>query len=212
MSRQRGIDIQRISSAVQRPGIDPRVWASYAVVTGFHVDPEAGPLADVELIPDETLHTAQLGTVYAGDGFGLYAPVRVDDVVLVVAPSGHPDNGLVIASRVHSQSDPPPAEAVATPDDVIVHVEQDRSLKLVVTGTGTIRIGSADAAEPLVLGTQLNSMLDTVLGALATHVHPTGVGPSGPPDNAATYTAQKTKVGNGDIVSDDVFTAKTVAE
>jgi hypothetical protein len=208
--RQRGIDIQRISMAVERPGIDPRVWCSLAIVTDFHVDPDVGPLADVELIPDETPHTARLGTLYSGNGFGFYAPVEVDDEVLVVAPSGHPDNGLVIVARMHSASDPPPAQASSNPSDVLLHVEADNDLRIVVTGDGTVRIGSPSAAEPLVLGTQLKNLLSTVLGSLATHTHPTGVGPSGPPADAATYTQEKVKVDEGDLNSQVAFTTKTV--
>ena len=206
--RKRGIDIQRISAAVERPGIDPRVWCSLAIVTDFHVDPDVGPLADVELIPDETPHTARLGTLYAGNGFGIYAPVAVNDEVLVVAPSGHPDNGLVIVSRMHSASDPPPASSVSDPSDVLMHIEKDNDLRLVVSGSGTIRIGTPDAAEPLVLGTQLKNMLSTVLSALSDHTHPTGVGPTGVPVNAATFTTEQGKVDNGDLNSDIAFTAK----
>jgi hypothetical protein len=210
--RNRGIDIQRISAAVERPGIDPRVWCSLAIVTDFHVDPEVGPLADIELIPDETPHTARLGTVYSGSGFGFYAPVAVDDEVLVVAPSGHPDNGLVIVARMHSASDPPPEQAEANPQDVLLHVKADNDLRLVVTGEGTVRIGSPDAAEPLVLGTQLKNLLSTVLGALTTHTHSTGVGPSGPPlpPELATFNTEKGKVDAGDLNSDVAFTTKTV--
>ena len=208
MPRQRGLDLQRISAAVERPGIDPRVWASLAVVTDFRVDPEVGPLADVVTLPDNDEHTARLGTVYSGVGWGLYAPVAVDDEVLVVAPSGHPDNGLVIVARMHSASDPPPAEAVDNPGDVVLHVEDGANLRLVTSGTGVIRIGAPDAAEPLVLGTQLQDTLSTVLNALATHTHPTAVGPSGPPTNAATFVTEKTKVDAGNLNSDVAFTSK----
>lgn len=98
------------------------------------------------------------------------------------------------------------------------------------------RIGAQDASESLLCGqlyqtwmasvTQalidLANAVETVNTALAIHVHASAVGPTGPPDNAATYTAQATVAGtseatittrrgelnNGDQLSEYVFTSK----
>lgn len=56
-----------------------------------------------------------------------------------------------------------------------------------------IFFGSESASEPMVLGNLWKTMTDTVLAAIAAHIHPTGVGPSGPPTNAATFTAEAAK-------------------
>lgn len=63
-----------------------------------------------------------------------------------------------------------------------------------------IFFGTESASEPMVLGDLWKAMMDTILNALAVHIHPTGVGPSGPPDNAATYTGEAAKT--ADTISD----------
>jgi len=71
-------------------------------------------------------------------------------------------------------------------------------------GTGDQVFIGAGASEPLVLGTTLKSLLDTFFTDLTsflstkydTHIHPTGVGPSGPPtvvgSDAGAGTAKDT--------------------
>lgn len=99
-----------------------------------------------------------------------------------------------------------------------------------------LRLGAQSASESLICGqlyqtwmastTQalidLADAVETIATALAVHLHPTAVGPSGPPDNAATYTAQSTVAGaseatittrrgelnNGDQLSEYAFTSK----
>lgn len=57
-----------------------------------------------------------------------------------------------------------------------------------------IFFGTESASEPMVLGNLWKATMATILNALAVHTHPTGVGPSGPPDNAATYTTEASKL------------------
>lgn len=73
-------------------------------------------------------------------------------------------------------------------------------------------LGDEGATENLVLGQAWKSMMSAVLGALASHVHPTGVGPSGPPSapELTTFNTEKTNVDNEDHLSDWVFTQKAV--
>ena len=49
-------DVNRISKALERPGIDPRLWICVAYVTKFSIDVE-GPLVDVLLMPDRIPET-----------------------------------------------------------------------------------------------------------------------------------------------------------
>lgn len=58
-----------------------------------------------------------------------------------------------------------------------------------------IFFGTEGASEPMVLGNLWKTMMDTILGDLATHTHPTGTGPSGPPVSASVYTGEKAKTG-----------------
>jgi hypothetical protein len=70
-----------------------------------------------------------------------------------------------------------------------------------------IFFGTEGATEPMVLGNLWKAMMDTVLAAIAAHIHPTGVGPSGPPTNAATFTAEAAKTAA--TISDFIFGQKT---
>ena len=51
-----------------------------------------------------------------------------------------------------------------------------------------------DAVEPVVLGDTLLGLLEELCDALAAETHPTPVGPSGPPINAAQYSSINTLI------------------
>lgn len=142
-----GIDMVRLANAVSRPGIDPRIWVSYAVLLGEPViDTSAGNqgvFVDVKLLPSGVQDTARVGAIYAGNGFGLYAPLHEGDEVLVCAPSGDPDEGLVITQRLWSTSDPQPQAVADHPEDVTLVVEPDRDLRLTVQGGGNVYLTAA---------------------------------------------------------------------
>jgi hypothetical protein len=77
----------------------------------------------------------------------------------------------------------------------------------VLLGATKVLLGAKDASHAVPHGDTLQSALSTILGALAAHVHPTALGASGPPDNAATYTGQKANpVDNGGLLSTVTFT------
>ena len=144
-----GLDINMLSKAMTRPGIDPRSWCSLAIVQSVVIDEAAGVFCDVLLMPSKRRETARLGAAYAGSGFGFYAPVKVDDEVLVSAPGGDPAQGLVITQRLWSPADVPPAGLEATPEDVVLVVEADKSLRLTVQGGGDVVITAADGKVKL---------------------------------------------------------------
>jgi hypothetical protein len=151
------LDVNRLSKAVERPGIDPRVWACRAVVTRVVADRDHGVLVDVVLLPSGIEETAKIAPLYAGAGFGLYLPARPDDEVLVWAPNGNPDDGLEVVARVWDGADPPPAEVADHPDDVLLFVRPGQTLRLVVAdggdvvvdarGAGVVKLGSEVDAE-----------------------------------------------------------------
>lgn len=143
MARRRArttIDPARLAEALARPGMDPRSWVSLAIVTDFAVDPAHGVYADLVLVPTGDEVTARVGPIYAGGGFGLYAPLKIDDEVLAVCPSGHPDEGWVVVSRLWSAADKPPTipQDAAKVDDLLIQVEEGRTLRLVTSGSGNI--------------------------------------------------------------------------
>jgi len=144
-----GLDFNMLSKAMTRPGIDPRSWCSLAIVQSVVIDEAAGVFCDVLLMPSKRRETARLGAAYAGSGFGFYAPVKVDDEVLVSAPGGDPAQGLVITQRLWSPADVPPAGLEATPEDVVLVVEADKSLRLTVQGGGDVVVTATDGKVKL---------------------------------------------------------------
>ena len=51
-----------------------------------------------------------------------------------------------------------------------------------------------DAVEPVVLGDTLLGLLEELIDAILAETHPTPVGPSGPPINAADYSSIKSRL------------------
>lgn len=201
----RGIDMARFSNAVSRPGIDPRIWVSYAVLTSEPyietVDGRQDVVVDLVLMPSLQEETARVGSIYAGNGFGFYAPMHKDDEVLVVAPSGDPDAGLVVMQRMWSPADPPPPEIKENPEDVTLVIEEGKSLHLMTMGggtiyldaldggsltvnvegggnvnlnvdTGKIYLGAEEGTEPAAKGQSLKSYLESIKSAFDGHAHP----------------------------------------
>lgn len=179
-----GIDVARLSNAVSRPGIDPRVWVSYAVlISEPYIEPQVGQqdvVVDIQLMPTGEEETARVGAIYAGNGFGLYAPLHEGDEVLVCAPSGDPDEGLVVMQRLWSPADPPPQAVYDHPEDVTLVVEAGKNLRLNVQGagnlilqvdTGKIYLGSPDNTEPAAKGETLKSYLESIKATFDNHAH-----------------------------------------
>lgn len=133
------IDVGRLSKAVQRPGIDPRVWCVRGFVKAFNVDADHGPFVDVVLQTGEE-ETARVGALYAGVGYGLYAPLEVDDEVLLAAPMGNFNSGLVVVARLWSKSDPPPKTASDKPADLLLVAKKDATVRLQVAGSGNVAV------------------------------------------------------------------------
>lgn len=148
-----GFDMARMANALSRPGIDPRIWISYGVLTSEpYIEMRNGQqdvLVDVTLLPSGDQETARVGAAYAGNGFGLYMPLHEDDEVLVLAPSGDPDQGLVIAQRLWSPADPPPQEVATHPEDVTLVVEAEKNLRLNVKGAGNVVISAEEGKVKL---------------------------------------------------------------
>jgi hypothetical protein len=166
LTRKTGIpDTIRIAAAMRVPGIDPRTWVSYAVVTAVGVDDE-GAFADVTTMPTHGQYTARVSSDYAGPGYGFYVPIGVDDEVVVEAPDGDPLNGLVVTGRMHSASDPLPDDAQANPDDLVLVVKPGQSLRISVAGGGKVYVGSSTASDAAVRGTTYRAAEDSYFGTL----------------------------------------------
>lgn len=158
---------------VRSPGIDTRYWIKLAHVDNVVVDPEEGVFADVTLQPESQTVTAFVGSPYAGDGFGFYAPIQVDDLVLVAIPDGETDAGSWVISRAWNSADKPLAESMGetqTPESgapgqyeagelVALRNKRDTNLKLVTSGTGKVTVQAEGSGEIKILsGTGMINM------------------------------------------------------
>lgn len=181
------LDLARLSNAISRPGIDPRIWVSYGTLLSEpYIETQDGQqdiFVDVLLLPSQQQETARVGAIYAGNGFGFYCPLHTDDEVLVLAPSGDPDEGLVIAQRLWSPADPPPDDVVENPQDVTLVVEEDKNLRLSVLGGGNVIIrtdlgkvylGDETDTEPVAKGQSLKTYLESIRTAFNGHTHISG--------------------------------------
>ncbi len=195
-------DISRIGAALARPGMDPRIWVSLAIVRAVNLDSTHGPFADVVLLPSQVKSTARLGAAYAGPGFGLYLPVGVDDEVKVEAPSGDPAEGLVITERLWSPAATPPQEAIDHPTDLVLHVKSGKTLRITVSGGGKFLLGGENSSEPVVLG---NILVDALVDLLS------GVNlqsPSGPCFASGTWLSKWLNTPATNVLSGKVMTER----
>ncbi len=156
-------DVGRMGKALERPGIDTRVWACRAIVEKIVIDRDNGVLLDVILLPDEIPETAKLAPMYAGAGFGFYLPVRIDDEVIIISPMGLPDHGLEAYPRVWDGADPPPQDVVDNPEDVLLHIRPGKSLRIVTEGEGKVIIDPRDTGVVELGGEGLDALIDGVV-------------------------------------------------
>jgi hypothetical protein len=169
------IDARDLAGIVSAPGIDPRMWVCEAIIRSISVDASEGVKADIYLMPWMLEETARVPCCYAGPGFGSYYPLQEGDEVLVACPDGDHNAGWAVVSRYHSPSDPPPAEVVSHPEDVLIRVKSGQTIRILVEDGGMVKLGAEDGIEPAVLGTKLKDYLDAIADWLKLHVHSGGV-------------------------------------
>ena len=205
---RRSPDVRRMAHAVSHPGIDPRIWGSWAIITEVGFDPKEGLFADIQLQPTGEVETVLIVGIYAGSGFGCYRPLKKDDTVYVHFPNGDPNNGGIILARAWNAADPPPAAFDSgNGEDPIDHpmevVEKDKKWSVITSGSGDVElftdhnvlIGDANAAPviPSNWATDPNVGLIKVLGTLATALSTAGVTTTLAADLTHLPTAATTK-------------------
>ncbi len=150
---------------------DTRCWACAALVvvpdglsSHYEMVTEDGKLVDimveVETVPDQQDLTCRLASVSGGTNAGIWTIPPVGAEVIVLIPNAQIDFMPTIVAIL------PTGEI---PDDVApgVTVIANSSKVIIHDGNG--------GAEPLITKSQFDA-----------HKHPSGTGPTGPPDNAAT--------------------------
>lgn len=105
-------DFNALADAVSKPGIDPRIWASYGIVNqeqgdehSVEFDPDWGPLVSVVLQPHNQLVSCRVSSSCAGNGEGEWHPFLQGDEVLVVIPEGDTRSVPVIVGRLNNSID-----------------------------------------------------------------------------------------------------------
>lgn len=169
MTRARsGIDTNRLASAVSRPGIDPRAWLVFASVDMIVFDSKAGMYANCTIQPTGEDISVMVCAKYAGNKFGSWEPVAIDDIVVVGIPGGDRNNGGVLIGRMYRESDPPPDELSANTNvdgdtadatrNVVMVVEPKQKyiirtsddggdIDVKVMGNGTVNIEAAGSGD-----------------------------------------------------------------
>lgn len=162
----RRVDLSSLKEAFR----DERAFPCLGIVTDEDVDSHFeldgdDLLIEVELIPQEERVTARLG-FGGGPSAGIWFIPPVGTEVALIICDGDVEAGVFIVGVLSTGAVPDGitegTTVLAAPDKVLIHD------------------GTTGTVEPLV-----KKM------AYAVHVHPTGVGPSGPPNNAsapASYT------------------------
>ena len=207
MTRQ--MDAGRLASLVSRPGIDPRYHIVYAIVDAVRVDPQEGVFVDVSFLPQEEPENALLGVPYAGNSFGFYFPLEVDDTVLVAIPDGDSEAGPVVIGRIWNKADPPPEElkGPAAPEegqfmpspDVILRAKPGANTRIFVSAGANVTITVEGGGNVnLVVNDGSVNLGSATHGATDGVVHGSGIDPF----TGQTYTALQN-------TSQKVFARKT---
>lgn len=190
-------DVAKIGGALERPGIDPRKFVDLAIVTAYHVGSD-GVHADV-IASDGMEETVALAPPYGGAGFGLYAPLQLDDALLIAIPDGKYNAGARVVGRIWDPGSPPPDEAIAHPQDLVVVVRPGQSMRIVVKGGGNVeieaqdgghvRLGGASATKPVQTTADGVTFLAAVDAAVAAT---SGTSPQGAAFGTALKSALQT--------------------
>lgn len=173
---RRSPDVRRMAHAVSHPGIDPRIWGSWAIITEVGFDPEEGLFADIQLQPTGEVETVLITGIYAGNGFGCYRPIKKDDTVYILFPNGDPNNGGIVVARSWNASDLPPAQFKGAGDQDLIDfplevVEKDKPWQVITTGSGDAKIFSEhgvligdDNAAPVAKATGISDLQTAING------------------------------------------------
>jgi hypothetical protein len=127
--------------------------------------------------------TATVGTLYGGSLFGSFLPLDTNSNVIVVAPDGDPNQGLVIVAVLHSASHKPPvvddpAKEVmfCTKPEVGYTLTTDGGgpIKVLSKGSGNVTVKSQDGNLLLQEGNQAYVRGDDFASAVNQYTEATG--------------------------------------
>jgi len=187
MSAQPGIDprVWFSLAVVKELGWDP------VAIPGV----SGGVFADVQLLPDGEPETCFIGMPYAEDGAGAWFPLEIGELVVVAVPMGDTGSGPTIVARMWRKSAAPVAAdldwapgagAQEPPSDIWIRAKQGKAIKIrtqaadidirvEVTGdvvienlgTGKVKLGLAETAQPVTNDTLLTLAIQAASTVLA---------------------------------------------
>jgi len=117
-----------------------------------------------------------------------YVIVKSDEIRIVARKDD--GNGVNGSIKIIKEGDDGTDKAVIViqPDGSILISGPKVSIGTGDTDDNQVLIGNDSSADHLLMGETLEAKLDALVLALETHTHPTGVGPSGPPMESATFS------------------------
>lgn len=156
MGGKKSLDLRPFAAGISYPGIDPRRWVVLAEVVEVGIDADEGvALVDVLVVPTGEEMTAQLSMVYAGEGFGFWAPPEPGTLVALLMPEGDPAAGPVVLGALWTAREPLPVADLATEQEdvptsnVVLRVKSGNKLRLLTSGGGNIEIVAEGTGEVL---------------------------------------------------------------
>lgn len=175
----------------------------------------------VSIFPENREIIARMTWDHVGPNSGIFAFPAVDDLVLVAMADGDEENCFVIR-RMTSKDDKIPLNAVD--GHTVIKALAGKETWITSDTRINLSAGDDDPTQPLVLGTELKTLLvsiltelKTVTTAISTHTHIGNMGaPTSPPQEAASFTTSGTAFDNlkaspvqdSVILSDIAFTEK----
>jgi len=175
-------------SALRELTSDRRYWVGVGIVVKpsgedhFEIDPDIGVLVNVELMPYKEPLLCRLMGLGEGGTRGLWRIPTVGSEVVVGIPGGELDNDPVLLGVLSSGGTPDELDGetivIKGPATVLIigaEVQVRAENAVLIIGAEVQIRSESGTAEPLIT----KSVYDA-------HVHPTGVGPSGVPNNTAT--------------------------
>ncbi len=152
---------------------DRRYWVGIGIVyepsgeTHYEIDDDVGVLVNVKLMPEEEPLLARLGGFGEGGTNGVWRIPPVGSEVVIAVPGGDIGGDTVLLAVLASGD---------TPDELDADT-------VVIKGPSTVMIIGAEVKIQSEGGSPEPLITKTIFDA---HIHGTGVGPSAPPNNAAS--------------------------
>lgn len=204
-------DMNRLSEAVSRPGIDPRAWVVMARVDD---DPDAivwdsqiGWIVDVTFLDGEGPITCRVVSDSQGSLAGSIRPVRPDSLVAVLVPNGDPNDEAIIVGDLHDAETnlapttinlKPITEELASSTHIDAFPSEDLDQEwsnVRITASQSMKLGIAEPLQSFVRGDDYSDALDAFLTALDTFVTNVAASVGAPPNLALTVADYAAQIG-----------------